>query len=333
MEKNEASFSNGDGNSYTTEFRQYDPRLGRWLSLDPMMMEFPEQSPFVAFDNDPISLIDPEGLEARDGGEPRDGDFTRSGENSGIDIGKREREWENNNGSPNTNHTWNHGGGVAHSDFKIMNKSLDRLLNQPYRGRDGDPGDCEKFGDAKRHRKGLKIVAKYEINRVTKVRDGLFDHDRTIRNRNFRRNINVRHGSLSVTLNPLPNADNLQIIDRKTGAVVQQTGMVAGAGAWTLNLQKGKYTIRVIAGPRRPDAYNISWIETEQRVKKTTIYLLLGFIPIRFNHQEIMTNSNRTPDTDIDFEGWKLFGKGGGKQRRREHRQFRMNTKASKENG
>jgi len=27
----------GSGNSYTTEFRQYDPRLGRWMSLDPLM--------------------------------------------------------------------------------------------------------------------------------------------------------------------------------------------------------------------------------------------------------------------------------------------------------
>ena len=26
----------GKGNSYTTEFRQYDPRSGRWLSLDPI---------------------------------------------------------------------------------------------------------------------------------------------------------------------------------------------------------------------------------------------------------------------------------------------------------
>jgi RHS repeat-associated protein len=26
----------GNGNSYTTEFRQYDPRLGRWKSLDPL---------------------------------------------------------------------------------------------------------------------------------------------------------------------------------------------------------------------------------------------------------------------------------------------------------
>ena len=38
----------GEGNSYTTDFRQYDPRLGRWLSLDPMMTKYPEISPYVA---------------------------------------------------------------------------------------------------------------------------------------------------------------------------------------------------------------------------------------------------------------------------------------------
>ena len=52
----------GDGNSYTTEFRQYDPRLGRWLSLDPMMMMFPSLSPYIAFDNNPVIYDDPLGL-------------------------------------------------------------------------------------------------------------------------------------------------------------------------------------------------------------------------------------------------------------------------------
>ena len=29
----------GQGNSYTTEFRQYDPRIVRWLTLDPVRHE------------------------------------------------------------------------------------------------------------------------------------------------------------------------------------------------------------------------------------------------------------------------------------------------------
>jgi RHS repeat-associated protein len=52
----------GNGNSYTTEFRQYDPRLGRWKSLDPLMAQFPWMSPYVAFDNNPVFYNDPYGL-------------------------------------------------------------------------------------------------------------------------------------------------------------------------------------------------------------------------------------------------------------------------------
>jgi RHS repeat-associated protein len=60
----------GEGNSYTTEFRQYDPRLGRWMSLDPMMTESPWQSPYCAFDNNPIFYTDPYGLAAGPGDSP-----------------------------------------------------------------------------------------------------------------------------------------------------------------------------------------------------------------------------------------------------------------------
>ena len=56
----------GEGNSYTTEFRQYDSRIGRWLSLDPLMAQFPWQSPYCAFDNNPVFFTDPTGLEAKD---------------------------------------------------------------------------------------------------------------------------------------------------------------------------------------------------------------------------------------------------------------------------
>jgi RHS repeat-associated protein len=56
----------GEGNSYTTEFRQYDPRLGRWLSLDPLMAQFPWMSPYVGMDNNPVLLNDPMGLSTDD---------------------------------------------------------------------------------------------------------------------------------------------------------------------------------------------------------------------------------------------------------------------------
>ncbi|MCO5259947.1 MAG: hypothetical protein M9916_07375 [Crocinitomicaceae bacterium] len=63
----------GNGNSYTTEYRQYDPRLGRWLSIDPLFQNFPWQSPYVAFDNNPILLVDPNGLAAGNGNDDDSG--------------------------------------------------------------------------------------------------------------------------------------------------------------------------------------------------------------------------------------------------------------------
>ncbi|MBI3220482.1 MAG: hypothetical protein HYZ44_13295 [Bacteroidetes bacterium] len=68
----------GDGNSYTTEFRQYDPRLGRWASLDPLMKQFPWMSPYVGFDNNPIYYTDPYGLSSS----------TKDGDKKGKDGGK-----------------------------------------------------------------------------------------------------------------------------------------------------------------------------------------------------------------------------------------------------
>jgi RHS repeat-associated protein len=44
-------------------FRQYDCTIGRFLSLDPLMDKFPEQSPYSYANNNPISFKDPSGLE------------------------------------------------------------------------------------------------------------------------------------------------------------------------------------------------------------------------------------------------------------------------------
>jgi RHS repeat-associated protein len=60
----------GEGNSYTTEFRMLDPRLGRWLSIDPLAAQFPWQSPYVSMDNNPICLNDIFGLSTNGEGEP-----------------------------------------------------------------------------------------------------------------------------------------------------------------------------------------------------------------------------------------------------------------------
>jgi RHS repeat-associated protein len=51
----------GKGNSYTTEFRQYDPRIGRWLSVDLLVSKFPNESSYTYCFNSPTILIDETG--------------------------------------------------------------------------------------------------------------------------------------------------------------------------------------------------------------------------------------------------------------------------------
>jgi RHS repeat-associated protein len=52
---------NGAGHSYTTHYRQYEARLGRWWSIDPESKNLPEQSPYIGFNNNPIYFSDPYG--------------------------------------------------------------------------------------------------------------------------------------------------------------------------------------------------------------------------------------------------------------------------------
>jgi len=60
MEKDDDWY--GAGNEYTTEFRQLDVRTGRWMSMDPMMAVVPDRSPYEFVFNNPVALVDPDGL-------------------------------------------------------------------------------------------------------------------------------------------------------------------------------------------------------------------------------------------------------------------------------
>ncbi len=53
----------GSGNSYDFGARIYDPRLGIWLSLDPLASKYPAISPYVAFADNPIFFVDKDGRE------------------------------------------------------------------------------------------------------------------------------------------------------------------------------------------------------------------------------------------------------------------------------
>ena len=54
----------GEKNAYDFGARIYDARLGRWLSIDPLLKKYPYHSPYIGNDNNPILLIDIDGKDA-----------------------------------------------------------------------------------------------------------------------------------------------------------------------------------------------------------------------------------------------------------------------------
>ena len=56
----------GEGNQQDYGMRFYDPRLGRFLSVDPLQDEYPELTSYQFASNDPIRNIDLDGLEGSD---------------------------------------------------------------------------------------------------------------------------------------------------------------------------------------------------------------------------------------------------------------------------
>jgi len=94
----------GEGNGVDFGERIYDSRLGRFLSLDPLMDEFPEQSPFVFADNSPIINIDLDGESAENvnenigQGDSRSSD-TKERKLYDFDIGSKDNKSNNSDAS------------------------------------------------------------------------------------------------------------------------------------------------------------------------------------------------------------------------------------------
>ena len=54
---------NGEGNAYAFEYRIHNPRIGRFLSVDPLAKEYPWNSTYSFAENDVIRCLDLEGAE------------------------------------------------------------------------------------------------------------------------------------------------------------------------------------------------------------------------------------------------------------------------------
>ncbi len=56
----------GEGNSYDFGARIYDPRISRWLSVDPLQAKYPDETPYLYTGGNPIYFADPDGKDRID---------------------------------------------------------------------------------------------------------------------------------------------------------------------------------------------------------------------------------------------------------------------------
>ncbi len=61
----------GTGNSVNFKYRVHDPRIGRFLSIDPLEKDYPWNSPYAFAENRMIDGLDLEGLEYLDSDKAR----------------------------------------------------------------------------------------------------------------------------------------------------------------------------------------------------------------------------------------------------------------------
>ena len=79
---------------YEMDFRQYNPEIGRFTSIDPLAEEYPEWSPYVFATNNPVRFVDPTGLFPQDCPDCPKGNFfsTISGFFKGVFGGQQEAQ-------------------------------------------------------------------------------------------------------------------------------------------------------------------------------------------------------------------------------------------------
>lgn len=118
----------GNGNSLDYGARIFDPRLGRWLSLDPLFAKYPYASPYNFALNTPIQAKDPDGKVVI---------FVNGYYNPGTNEGGNSSYWKRNDKT-----------GFHAFDSKVM----DRLGDRSARYYDGALGSGLGFNSSAKHR-------------------------------------------------------------------------------------------------------------------------------------------------------------------------------------
>jgi len=260
----------GTGNSYTTQFRQYDPRLGRWKSRDPLEAKYASMSPYIGMGNNPNFYTDPLGLEPKGGGEKGQ----RESKNKISDNTKLEGKKE----------------GVKNKKTNPWTLRLGRLHITFRVGKRAKATGFFKFGVSwKLHPKA--VITKVKVVRKTKVRNS---PPTTIMPPSRSNNSNfisppipiVPNSSTSVKFEPFGIPDQIIVTDLNTGRIIFNSGstntpqnFTVPAGVTTIQINvigsgtNSFYTVEIVnnAKIRFVETKTITKVTGQKRVKTKTV--------------------------------------------------------------
>ena len=112
----------GDGSSYTTQFRQLDPRLGRWMAPDPVFQ--PWQSPYTSMDNNPVNMVDLLGLSGKT---PVKDKKVRGKLVNARKLGKFDKDRNYTDPETGKTYTWDyHGSSIVYSEIKSPSEEKEK---------------------------------------------------------------------------------------------------------------------------------------------------------------------------------------------------------------
>jgi RHS repeat-associated protein len=243
----------GSGNSYTTEFRQYDPRIGRWLSIDPLMNKYPGWSPYSFCFNNPIRLVDPSGADPN-GEKPTRKDmrqtvknekkllkeFKRRGNETMVDEQKRRiEEVKNNFKNGKSLHDFHsYDDPKDNSDFNENPKSTSTGLENPLQSQNGA----------------------YDIKKTT-VFDQKVNFDHSIEWASNEIPVNSNDVAINIYFAPLVSDKGLTVIDQSGNVVFSTPGKLSspkGAFDFRFNVPKGTTKLQVIVYRDETDSVRFS---------------------------------------------------------------------------
>ena len=215
----------GKGNASSAEFWEYDTRLGRRWNLDPLAFKFPWQSPYVCFNNNPLSVIDYKGLE---------GVSYKKKDRTERKFERKFERWKRNN--PNL----------------LSGNDLDRYERfKNSRNWLGQIRGNTKWFEAYEKNNKISETTHYEVK--VDVPDPIVINSAgiDIGSANVTRNTGTSQGTLTVNYDMFPAADRLQILNPTDGTIIFDTNIpvvgTTGSGRIVpFNLGIGNTSIQIL---------------------------------------------------------------------------------------